>query len=95
MSMATLGWGIWWITLVIAHFVPSAQPDVRFTGWGAGICGAIGFLAAIWAFRAKLAWLLIMSIALFANGSLLLMPWIVDAWRLDRPVQVEAHDTTR
>ena len=92
MSMATLGWGIWWITLVLAHFVPDLRPELRITEWGAGACGVIGLLAAFWAFRAKLAWILIMSIAVFANGSLLLMPWIVDAWRLDRTTTVEAHD---
>jgi hypothetical protein len=81
MSMASLGWAVWWTTLVIARFWPSARPDLRVTEWVAGIFAVIGFGAALWAFRAKLAWLLIMSIALFANGSLLVMPWIVDAWR--------------
>lgn len=84
---------MWWTTLVIARFVPDATPDLRITEWAAGVCSVVGFLAALWAFRAKLAWILIMSIALFANGSLLFMPWIVDAWRLDRAGNVQAHET--
>lgn len=91
MSMASLGWGVWWITLVLARFVPDAKPDLRITEWAAGACAFLGFVAALWAFRAKLAWLLIVAIALFANGSLFLMPWIVDAWRLDRSAQVDAR----
>ncbi|MDZ4775055.1 MAG: hypothetical protein SGI72_18195 [Planctomycetota bacterium] len=91
MSMASLGWAVWWVTLVIARFVPDATPDLRVTEWAAGACAVVGFAAALWAFRAKLAWLLIISIALFANGSLLLMPWIVDAWRLDRAGHVETQ----
>jgi hypothetical protein len=95
MSMASLGWAVWWTTLVIARFVPDATPDLRITEWAAGACAVLGFLAALWAFRAKLAWILIMSIAVFANGSLLLMPWIVDAWRLDRTAQVDASAGTQ
>ena len=90
MSMASLGWAVWWTTLVIARFVPDSTPDLRITEWAAGTCAVIGFLAALWAFRAKLAWLLIMSIALFANLSLFLIPWIVDAWWLDRTSHVDA-----
>ena len=81
MSMASLGWAVWWTTLLILRFAPDTHPDLRIIEWVAGACAAIGFLAALWCFRAKLAWLLIMSIALFANGSLFLMPWIVDLLR--------------
>lgn len=81
MSMASLGWAVWWTTLVILRFAPETHLDLRVIEWTAGTIAALGFLAALWCFRAKLAWLLIMSIALFANGSLLMMPWIVDSLR--------------
>lgn len=95
MSMASLGWAVWWVTLVLARFAPNARPDLRVTEWAAGVFAVIGFAAALWAFRAKLAWLLIMAIALFANGSLLVMPWIVDAWKLHRANDVGIHDVER
>ncbi|MBL8858079.1 MAG: hypothetical protein JNL28_06230 [Planctomycetes bacterium] len=81
MSLASLGWAVWWTTLVILRFSPRTHLDLRIIEWTAGTIAAVGFLAALWCFRAKLAWLLIMSIALFANGSLLMMPWIVDTLR--------------
>jgi len=94
MSMASLGWALWWITLILLRFAPAAAPDVRITEWLVGACALVGFLAAVWSFRAKLAWILIMSIALFANASLFAMPWIVDLMRLDRTVRVEAQTST-
>lgn len=92
MSMASLGWAVWWTILVLARFAPSVAPNLRIAEWIAGSCAVVGFLAAVWSFRAKLAWILIMGIALFANGSLLVMPWVVDVMRLDRAAQVNAHD---
>jgi hypothetical protein len=91
MCMASLGWGAWWLTLVLLRFAPAGAPDVRVTEWFVGACAVVGFLAAVWSFRAKLAWILIMSIALFANASLLAMPWIFDLVRFDRSAQVDAR----
>lgn len=92
MSMASLGWAVWWTILMLARFAPHAAPDVRVAEWAAGACGVVGFAAALWSFRAKLAWILIMGIALFANGSLLAMPWVVDVMHLEGAGHVDAHD---
>lgn len=81
MCMASLGWAMWWTTLVLARFAPAYAPDVRITGWCAGACAAVGFLAALWSFRAKLAWILFMLIPMWANGSLLAMPLVIKTLR--------------
>lgn len=84
MSMASLGWAVWWATFVLRRFAPDLAPHLLVTEWLAGACAAVGLLASFWCFRAKLAWLLITSIAVFANGSLLAMPWVVEVVRSER-----------
>lgn len=91
MCMASLGWGLWWATLILLRFAPGAAPNVLVTEWLVGACAVVGLAAAVWSFRAKLAWILIMSVALFANASLLAMPWIVDLLRRDRAAVSESH----
>jgi hypothetical protein len=82
MCMASLGWAIWWVSLLIVRLAPGHAPDFRVTAWSAGAFAAIGFLAALWSFRAKLAWILFMLVPMFANGSLLAVPWVVKSLRL-------------
>ena len=77
MSFATLGWGSWWITAVLMKLAPSIAPDVRVTCWVASTFALVGFLAALWSIRARLAWLLFTLVPLFANGSLLLVPLVL------------------
>ena len=82
MVMATAGWMSWWISLALVHFAPSLAPGLRATAWVAGAFAAVGFLAAVWSFRARTAWLLILCVPLFANGSLLLVPWALRTLRV-------------
>jgi hypothetical protein len=82
MCMASLGWAIWWTSLLLVRFAPSFAPDFRATCWIAGFFAFVGFLAALWCFRAKLAWILFMIVPVFANGSLLAVPWVVKSLRL-------------
>lgn len=84
MSMASLGWAAWWLTLVLRRFAPDFAPHWAVTEWVSGAFAGVGLLAAFWCFRAKLAWLLITGIAVFANGSLFVMPWIVEVVRNER-----------
>jgi hypothetical protein len=81
MCMATLGWAVWWVTLVVAHFSSGDATDLRLSSWLAGAFAAIGFAAAIWGIRAKLAWILFMLIPMFANASLLAMPLVLKSMR--------------
>ena len=82
MCMASLGWAIWWTSLLLVRFAPAAAPDLRVTSWSAGFFALVGFLAAVWSFRSKLAWILFLLVPLFANGSLLAVPWVVKSLRL-------------
>ena len=91
MCMASLGWAIWWTSLLLLRFAPAHAPDFRVTAWAAGGFAALGFLAALWSFRAKLAWILFMLVPIFANGSLLAMPWVLKSLRL---VDVERTSST-
>ena len=94
MCMASLGWAIWWASFVLLRFAPAAAPDLRVTSWFAGACAAVGFLAAIWSFRAKLAWILFMMIPMFANGSILAVPWVLRSLRVVEVEHVDAHDAS-
>lgn len=77
MTLATLGWGVVWISLGLARLgvtVPLA--------WIYGLSclmGAAGFAYGFLTVRARRAWLLMALIALFANGTLLLLPLAFDA----------------
>lgn len=82
MAMATCGWMSWWTSLALLHFFPDVAPSLRVTTWIASSFAAVGFLAAVWAFRAKAAWLLFLLVPFFANGSLLLVPWALRTLRV-------------
>ena len=75
-TLASLGWGCWWIALFIAKFT-SIQPDLAWVEVAAGIFGVPGLLAALWTVRAQKAWLLLTCIPIFANLGLLALPWVL------------------
>lgn len=73
MSLATLGWGVVWAALG-ASKLGWAPPEL----WVyvlAGIPAAAGLVYALMTIRARRAWLYMAAIALFANGSLLALPF--------------------
>ena len=76
MIAASLGWGVWWIEVVLTRFRPESAPSLGVVSWVAGAFALVGFLAALWTIRAKAAWILITLVPLLANTSLLAMPWI-------------------
>lgn len=82
MSLASLGWGCWWVFAFLTHFAPGWAPSVGVVSWVSCGFAAIGLLAAIWTVRAKLAWLLLALIPLGANGSLLMMPVVMKTLRV-------------
>jgi hypothetical protein len=81
MCMATLGWLPWWTTLFLRRYFPELAPGWGATAWIATPFAVLGFVSAIWCFRAKLAWILFTLVPLFANASLLLMPEFVETVR--------------
>lgn len=77
MCFATLGWGVWWVALVLARIAPEYAPSM---GWVYGISSTLGFaglLTGLLCIRAGLVWLLLTAIPLFASASLLSMPWLL------------------
>ena len=77
MTLATLGWAVVWSALGLARLGVSVP-----LAWIYGIScllGAAGFGYGFLTVRARKAWLLMALMALFANGTLLLLPFAFDA----------------
>jgi len=76
MTLASLGWGTWWLVLLLwridPHWVPpEAVPDTIST-----VFALLGLMVALATIRKGKGWLLFASVPLVANGSLLLVPWL-------------------
>jgi hypothetical protein len=77
MILATLGWAAWWVTLFAVKVAPaSAEFMVVAATVASGVCALPGLLIAALTVRARRTWLLFVLVPLFANGALLLMPWL-------------------
>jgi hypothetical protein len=81
MCFASLGWGSWWISVFLMRYFPSVAPAIATTGWFAGTFAAFGLLVAVFTVRARSSWLLFTLVPIFANASLLLVPWLVETLR--------------
>lgn len=88
MSMATLGWAIVWLDLALVRLAPSIAPALPVAAWIAFTFGVVGFAAAMWGIRARLAWLLVLLVPVLANGTLLAAPWVLSALRV---VDAQVH----
>jgi hypothetical protein len=88
MTMATLGWAIVWIDLALARLAPGIAPSLPVASWIAFAFGSIGFVAAMWGIRARLAWLLVLLVPVLANGTLLAAPWLLSTLRV---VDAQVH----
>lgn len=79
MILATLGWGVWWTSVLLHKFMPGLSPGLDLTYVvTCGIAG-VGFLLALFTIRARLIWVLLAGVPLFANGTLLLVPVMLEA----------------
>lgn len=78
MTMATLGWGTWWVALLLHHFAPRLRLGLEWPGGVSLVFALLGLLQVLLAVRAKRSWMLLTLIPLFANASLLLVPWLVE-----------------
>ncbi len=87
MCMATIGWSAIWIDLFLVRFAPDHAPSLSAAAWFASVFAAAGILAAVWGFRARLAWLLFLSVPVLANGTLLAAPWVLRSL-----VVISTHD---
>jgi hypothetical protein len=83
MTLATLGWGTWWLCLLARRLapdwhVPLAVPSVISTA-----LALLGLAVAVLTLRGRRAWILFTLVPLFANSSLLFVPWLARELVLD------------
>jgi hypothetical protein len=82
MSLATLGWGCWWLDLLLMRTVPDLVPNVAVVSTLASLLALAGLGAALITLRGRnRVWLSLSLVPLFANLSLLSVPWLVDPAR--------------
>jgi hypothetical protein len=81
MTLAAVGWGVWWTGLVLARFAPWIAPEF----WSGRTlitvlsvaCAVPGLVLGLSTMRAKRSWLPFAMVAVFANASLLVTPWLL------------------
>jgi hypothetical protein len=76
MTLATLAMAVWGLTLVWMRVSPQSAPRFEIAFLAAGFFAVPGVILALLTVRAKLAWLLFACVPLFANASMLVLPWI-------------------
>ncbi len=74
MTLATLGWGVWWVSVLLHKFVPGLSPGLGATYVVACALAGVGFCLACFTVRARLIWVLLAGVPMFANGTLLMLP---------------------
>ena len=77
MVLATAGWGVWWAALLLHKFAPSLSPVLGPATVVASLCAAVGLFLAVFTVRARLIWVLLALVPIFANASLLLGPLLL------------------
>lgn len=75
MTCASLGWGTWWILLLVKKLSGHA-PGLLLPSVLSILFAALGLGVALLTLRARRSWLLFALIPLLANASLLAMPWL-------------------
>ena len=77
MSLATLGWGAWWLALIGVKIAPGSADVLALVATVvSGLFALLGLLIAAATLRARRTWILFVLLPLFANASLLAMPWL-------------------
>lgn len=74
MTLATLGWGVWWVSVLLHKFVPGLSPGLGATYVITCTLAGVGFCLAFFTLRARLIWVLLAGVPMFANGTLLMLP---------------------
>ena len=91
MTFASLGWASWWVTAALLHWKPMWAPSIDVTDQLAITFALLGFIAALLSVRARLAWLIVVAVPMFANLSVLLIPFTLNTWRINERGQI-VHD---
>lgn len=74
MTLATLGWGVWWVSILLHKFVPGLSPGLGATYVVTCALAGVGFVLAFFTIRARTIWVLLAGVPIFANGTLLMLP---------------------
>jgi len=77
MTMASLGWGAWWVAVALAKFAPDIAPGVSITQAVSSTFAIAGLLCGLFTLRAKLAWILITGVPICANVALIIFPFML------------------
>lgn len=78
MSLGTLGWACWWLDLLLARTVPDLVPNFALVSTIASTFAVGGLICAVLSLRGQnRLWLGMALLPLFANASLLSMPWLM------------------
>jgi hypothetical protein len=78
MILATLGWGTWWCVLFLHRLAPERAIPLALPAVVSTTAAVLGLAIALLTLRARRAWILFALVPLFANGSLLLVPWLAN-----------------
>jgi hypothetical protein len=81
MVLATAGWGTWWCLLFVHQLAPAFRVPLVLPATLSTLAAVPGLLIAILTLRARRTWILFALVPLFANASLLFVPWLVAGWR--------------
>ncbi len=76
MTLATLGWGTWWLCLLARRLVPSWEVPLAIPAVISTVFALLGFVIAVLTLRAQRSWILFTLVPLFANSTLLAVPWL-------------------
>ncbi|MCB9904478.1 MAG: hypothetical protein H6831_08735 [Planctomycetes bacterium] len=77
MTLASLGWGCWWLAVALAKFAPDLAPGIVVTQVMADLFAIAGLLCGLFTLRAKLAWILITGVPICANLALIVFPFML------------------
>ncbi len=78
MTLATAGWAVVWTTLFLRRFAPGWAPEMVHAWWIALIFALPGLFLALFTVRARLIWVLLAAVPLFANASLVCLRLLMD-----------------
>ena len=76
MTLATLGWATWWLCLIVRRFAPDWHVPLAVPSAISTALALFGFAIAVLTLRARRSWILFTLVPLFANSSLLFVPWL-------------------
>ena len=77
MSVAALGWGVWWVGFLLARLAPEHAPSPLVVYALSTPLALLGLALAVLCVRARLAWVLLTGIPFLANLSLAVMPLLL------------------